>query len=964
MLKELMENSGTLVAAFCETHLNPSMKEAEISMEGYSVFRADRHDRIKGGVVVYLRKDAAVDAEMIASGSNGEVEYVVVYSRSYNLAIANVYRPPATPTSCFTPVMEKIRECISELSGRMASIVICGDFNLPGTCWETGENSHGSRDDQKAVETMMQLQNHLFMSEIVQQPTRGINHLDLCFTNCSDKILDVETEDTVLSDHKLVFARTIFECRKPAESIHQERAGSALEQLNFFDKSVDWAAINLALSEVDWELKFINKSVEVKYDIIHSILEDLCIKHVPKKRSKKRHIIPRDRRILMKKRSKLLRKEWLQGTAKMQKLGELEEALQKSHLEEERMEESAAVASIKQNYKYFFKYVKRKGEVRTSIGPLLVGDKLSSDPAEICEELRQQYDSVFSVPVDVPEGLSSNSDRDNSIRVMDDIVIGEEDFIEAVKEIRANSSPGHDGIPAVLLKNTMLHLAKPLCILWNESLRHGQIPSPVKIGKITPIYKGGDKRKRKNYRPVSLTSHIIKLVERVIAKKVIQHLEAENLYNNGQHGFRRGRSCLSQLLQHYQNILEYLSLGQDVDVVYLDFSKAFDKVDHNILLAKLKNIGISEQLCVWISSFLKDRKQFVAVEGSFSAESSVISGVPQGTVLGPLLFLIFIADISDDLTSSTATSFADDTRVMKPLSRLHDCEALQEDLGRVYDWARANNMSFNGDKFELLRYSVNNEAIPFQYLTSESTAIEAKTEVTDLGVLMSSNADFKSHIEHIIKKAKERMSWIFRVFLTREPEPMLTLYRALVLPILEYCSQLWHPVQLGVSRNLEAIQRSFTSRLRGVESLNYWERLEALKLYSLERRRERYMAIYIWKIIVGLVPNLDGTRKVVVLHSDRRGRTCRVPPVTRTATAKIKRLQEDSLPVLGARLFNCLPRETRGYNGSLESLKVKVDSYLRTVPDNPTLPHYYQEAATNSLFNQVLQMQAASSRRR
>ena len=959
-----MVKSGTLVAAFCETHLNPSMKEAEIRMEDYAVFRADRQDRNKGGVVIYLRKDAAADAELLASGSDGVVEYVVVHIKSYNLVIANVYRPPATPTNCFSPVIQKIKECISGLSGTMPSIMICGDLNLPGTCWETGENSLGSRDDKTAVETMMQLQNNLFMSEIVKQPTRGRNHLDVCFTNSADKILDVETEDTVISDHKLVFVRTIFEGRITPEYIHQERTGSALEQLNFFHRDVDWVSINKALSDINWELLFLNKNVEEKYDLIHCILEEICLKYVPSRSSKKRRIIPRDRRILMKKRSKLLKRDWRSNTTQMQELEDLEEALQKSHMEEEKSEESAAVASIKKNCKYFFKYVERKGKIRTSIGPLLVGDRLTSDPAEICEELRQQYESVFSVPVDVPEDISGISERNSDIGLMQDIVICEEDFIEAVKEVRANSSPGHDGIPAVLLRKTMLHLAKPLCVLWNESLRHGKVPHKGKIGKITPIYKGGDKRKRKNYRPVSLTSHIVKLVERVIAKRIVQHLEAEDLYNDGQHGFRRGRSCLTQLLRHYQDILECLSQGNDVDVMYLDFSKAFDKVDHSILLAKLKRIGISEQLRVWIASFLKDRKQFVAVKGSISAESSVISGVPQGTVLGPLLFLIFIADISDGLVSSTATSFADDTRVMKPVSRVSDCEALQEDLGRVYDWAVVNNMCFNGDKFELLRYTLSDEAIPFQYLTSEGTIIEAKTEVTDLGVLMSSSANFRSQIDQIIKKAKERLSWIFRVFLTREPKPMLTLYRALVLPILEYCSQLWHPVQLGVSRSLEAVQRSFTSRLRGMENLNYWERLKTLKLYSLERRRERYMAIYIWKVVAGLAPNLGGTREIVVHQSDRRGRICRVPPVARTAMARIQRLQEDSLPVLGARLFNCLPAETRGYSGSLETFKVKVDKFLSTVPDCPTLPHYYQCESTNSILQQVRQVQVASSGRR
>ena len=143
-------------------------------------------------------------------------------------------------------------------------------------------------------------------------------------------------------------------------------------------------------------------------------------------------------------------------------------------------------------------------------------------------------------------------------------------------------------IHTLLMRKTMLHLAKPLCLLWNESLRWGD---PT-IGKITSIYKGRDKERRKSYRPVSLTSPIIKLIKRIIAKRIVEHLEAEGLYNDGQYGFRRGRSSLTQLVHHYEGILEWLSEGNDVDVVYLDFSKAFDKVNHNILMIKLKRIGI------------------------------------------------------------------------------------------------------------------------------------------------------------------------------------------------------------------------------------------------------------------------------------------------------------------------------------------------------------------------------------
>jgi ribonuclease P/MRP protein subunit RPP40 len=185
--------------------------------------------------------------------------------------------------------------------------------------------------------------------------------------------------------------------------------------------------------------------------------------------------------------------------------------------------------------------------------------------------------------------------------------------------------------------------------------------------------------------------------------KLVDYLTVNKLLNENQHGFRKGRSCLSQLLLYYDYILQKLEAGENVDIIYLDFAKAFDKVDHGILLHKLKLLGIHGQIGSWISSFLMDRSQYVAVNGNLSTASKVVSGVPQGTVLGPLLFIILMGDIDKLVTSSFVSSFADDTRAGKGVKNVSDCEILQADLNSIYDWAQTNNMEFNDSKFELIR---------------------------------------------------------------------------------------------------------------------------------------------------------------------------------------------------------------------------------------------------------------------
>ena len=202
-------------------------------------------------------------------------------------------------------------------------------------------------------------------------------------------------------------------------------------------------------------------------------------------------------------------------------------------------------------------------------------------------------------------------------------------------------------------------------------MNQGKIPQILKTANIVPIYKGkgAPRSKAKNYRPVALTSHITKIFEKVIRRYIIQFMELNQLFNPSQHGFRTGRSCLSQLLAHYERILQLMEEGLDVDVIYLDFAKAFDKVDFTIILQKLKDMGIQGHVGRWIHQFITGRTQSVLVNGCRSKPAKVLSGVPQGSVLGPLLFLVLIGDIDQNIASAFLSSFADDTTRHRSPSR-------------------------------------------------------------------------------------------------------------------------------------------------------------------------------------------------------------------------------------------------------------------------------------------------------
>ena len=694
--------------------------------------------------------------------------------------------------------------------------------------------------------------------------------------------------------------------------------------------------------------------------------------------SKNQHSkIPKQRRSLMRRRT-ALKKRYIAARSDacrnslMQKLVSIEKELQKSHSENRSLLESRAIGKIKNNPKFFFTFAKRFSKVKIGIGPLIDSAKqLISAPRAIAEILSEQYSSVFSSPrhgrisIDelFPENESLTSPNISTINFTD------LELADAMDELASNAAPGPDGFPAILLKKCSAALSPPLARIWRTSLNSGEIPSICKSATITPIHKGKSRAVPKNYRPVALTSHLIKVFEKVVRKHIVEYMDDNLFFNHSQHGFRGGRSCLSQLLSHFDKITSELEKGNGVDIIYLDFAKAFDKLDHGITLNKLKALGIRGQLGRWIFTFLTNRFQSVVVDGRKSSPKEVISGVPQGSVLGPLLFLVLIGDIDEHIATAFLSSFADDTRVGNGINSITDIECLQRDLEAVYKWSTDNNMQFNFDKFELLRYRSRNTKEVQSVTTYESnngTIIQEKDHVRDLGVLLSNDATFTQHILDRCEVVKSKIAWVLRTFKSRQPTPMLVLWKTLILCHLDYCSQLWSPSKVGSIQSLELMQKAFVSRIEGMTELSYWDQLKKLQLYSLERRRERYQVIYTWRIIEGQVPNFD-TTPISTTLSERRGRTCIPPHILSSAPKRIQTIRFDSLTHKGPRLFNSLPRDIRDLqNCSTDTFKRALDRYLATVPDEPLLPSLtqFRRCESNSLLDWATSSNVREDQRR
>ena len=487
-------------------------------------------------------------------------------------------------------------------------------------------------------------------------------------------------------------------------------------------------------------------------------------------------------------------------------------------------------------------------------------------------------------------------------------------------------------------------------------MTQGIIPPDLLLVLISPVHKGGSRVDPSKYRPVALTSHLIKIFERVIRKTLVTHLEALDLLPDNQHGFRQLRSTLTQLLSHWDSVLESLEEGESVDVIYTDFSKAFDKCETNVLLHTLKECRVLGRVGVWIAAFLdkNTRKQAVGVEGRVSGLVPVVSGVPQGTVLGPVLFLIHIRNISSNFSSGTySSSFADDTKIWRKVNSREDCAQLQADLQSVYDWAAHINMLFNSNKFEWIRYSLTPETVPeFQYCAPDQTAIERKDSLRDLGVRLSSDLSFNLQIEKAVTTASQLVGWALRSFRCRGSYILLTILKTLVQPHLDYCCQLWSPSTQYLINRIEKVQKSLISRIsdRSLIGLDYWQKLQLLRVYSQERRRERYAIIFLWKLSQGLVSGYNITFTAL---DSRTGRKAVPAPVPR-APACLKNARESSIAVKGAALYNSLPASLRNSDhGDIAMFKNHLDIYLANIPDQPTVACLARGAQSNSLLHQI-----------
>jgi len=434
-----------------------------------------------------------------------------------------------------------------------------------------------------------------------------------------------------------------------------------------------------------------------------------------------------------------------------------------------------------------------------------------------------------------------------------------------LERLRDDKAAGADELVPRFLSYIKNDITTPLLLLFRKILHEGVVPKDWKEANVIPVHKGGHRNVASNYRPISLTSQLCKVFEAIIRDEVVHFLEKNKLIKDSQHGFRKGSSCLTNLLLFLDKILRSVDEGFCVDVVFLDLAKAFDKVPHQRLLEKLKKHGIRGKLLRTIGDWLSNRKQRVCIKGKWSGWEEVWSGVPQGSVLGPLLFLIFINDLEENVHGQVF-KFADDTKIFRHIRDGMDSIKLQKDLDTITEWADKWQMEFNVSKCKVMHLGKSNPRNAYHMRGNRLNVVEQEK---DLGIIISDDLKASQQCLYAFNKANKVLGMIRRTIKNKEPKIMLSLYKTLVRPHVEYCSSAWSPLYKKDKELIERIQHRFSKMVNNLGSKTYEERINVLGLWTLEERRNRHDLIELFKMFKGL-SRVD-IKEMFLLDENKKG---------------------------------------------------------------------------------------------
>lgn len=834
----------------------------------FNIFRLDRNSKTSGGgICIFVKLHLnAITIEIPPTCSTLECVCIEFFcNKGSKTRLINVYRPGNKPSSDAASINSLIH-CLNSLCTMDVTCVLTGDLNC--ACIDWINSSCTNPNQRRFLEAVLDLG----FIQFVNHPTRYDNILDLVLCNDPHLIVDV----TVLapfstSDHSII-EFLINACSSEGVSEKKE----ALDQYFYCWDKTAWVEMRSFMFYVDWDFYLGNcTSVDECFDnfcfVLHSAISEFVpiktINTKSKRKGKKSH--PKTIRKLLSRKALLWRKYRAKRTKRRKEAFNKIARRCKSLMDKNAtLAEKTVLKSA--NLGTFFRFINSKLSSKSGIGPLRnsLGGYAFTDIDK--SELMNMYFSSVCTKDD--GSLPPFECRRPAGNILDSVAFDEANIFMILSKLKNSMSAGPDKLPPTLFKNLAGVLAKPIAMICNFCFTIGKLPKVWKSAIVTPVFKKGCSSCVENYRPISLTCVTCKIFESVVKSNMLSFMLENKLLTNAQHGFLAGHSTTSNLLQSMNDWTLSLQSGNFSRVAHVDFSRAFDSVCHSKLLHKLSGYGFKGPLLKIIEAFLEMRTQCVKINGVKSGIQGMVSGVPQGSVLGPLLFVIYINDMVDIFPDKVASKyFADDAKLYTEVLTGNNIDDLQSSLDLLSNWARTWQLSIAYKKCSTIDIAQSKKVDSFCGNNIEGNVLDSKYEVNDLGVLFDNSLSFSPHILQIVCKAKQRVFLLFRVFRTRDIRLLTIAYKSYILPLMDYCSTVWSPTTLENITNLESVQKLFTWRLPGLQFYSYADRLRIVKMPTLELRRLRSDLVLCYKILNGFVVGPPKNYGLILNNRQSRG---------------------------------------------------------------------------------------------
>jgi ribonucleases P/MRP protein subunit RPP40 len=832
-LEQFILDHSISVCVITETWLNRKVDDNEFPYfikQNFIVFRTDRGIKRGGGVAILVSAKLAPSFHRIQTAFQ-EIDLAVVSLNCFGkpMYIAGVYRPPGVND---TAMRELIRLTESVLPNY--NCILCGDFNLPQIDWA----KHNFNNYSELVGKFIFSLNSKQYQQFVTFPThKDGNTLDLVLCNRLSLVCNVRGEAGLSnSDHFAV----LFGINAPIAPRLNKKICS--ENPNFH--CANFLALERYFASLNWPQIFsVCLTTDQHWDLFLNVISEANKQFIPKCKAKQTSSYPykysknvknlaRQKRIAHRRLLKALANGDSDSTKLRRAQFKFKAKIHKNACKRELFAyEESIVNNIKNPNKQFWSYVNKK----RSSGPHIpaICDEFGNpitDSCRQCDRFGETFSSVF-----VQDNGIYPSVADRKITSLSFVNISAARVYNVMRSLPSKFAAGPDGLPAFYFKKLAVSLALPLSIIYQVSLARGEVPAMWRNAIVLPIYKRkGDSADAANYRPISLTCCACKIMESVVREDLYAYCQENSILSSNQHGGRKGMSTVTQLLECLDNYFANIDNGNQTNVVLLDYSKAFDTVSHQKLLAKLDSIGVRGNLYNWLKSFLFNRSYVVKIGDNTSKHFPVISGIPQGGVISPLLFLIYINGVTEIVKSTSTKLFFDDLKLYDR-NTVEGVQLLQSNLEQVCKWSDNWQLSISSTKSAHIQLGFNSTSMPT--FSANNEVIETVDHVRDLGVIFDTKLSFAQHIAGIVTKGHRMAGLIRRSFSSRDPLVLYRFFCVFVRPILEYASQVWSPSCIKLIKQLESVQRRFTKNLPGMRNLSYKRRLLDLHAESLESRR-------------------------------------------------------------------------------------------------------------------------------